>query len=176
MWQQRIWFLLVCASRCLALDPMFGTVSLSPHVTAALAVHNKLVPVPLSVDTALAQRQRALTAQVDLAASRFQLEAKRCCFCWNSAWWGRFPGYFTGRTPALGAGRWMCWSNPAPSYRSAQGLLVVAMAGCTSCYGWVWHGPHKHGGGEKKQEDEKKKLEEKKKKKMMMKIIKKKKK
>ena len=75
---------LVSVGLCFAVlgfGPMFGTVSLSPHVTAALAAHNKLVPVPLSVDTALAQQQRVLIAQVDLAASRFQLEAKRCCFC-----------------------------------------------------------------------------------------------
>ena len=80
----------VAAAYLVSVGLCFAVLGCGPHVWNCFLVASRhrgfggsqqVGAYPLSVDTALAQRQRALIAQVDLAASRFQLEAKRCCFC-----------------------------------------------------------------------------------------------
>ena len=62
------------AARCLTLDAQYGGASASPMVGAALATYNQTIPAPLSVDVALAQRQKALVGHTDLAAWNLQLD------------------------------------------------------------------------------------------------------
>ena len=62
-----------CAAQCQQLDAHYGTASSSPHVVGALAACNRTVGVAISMDVALASRQRALVAQADLQAWQSQL-------------------------------------------------------------------------------------------------------
>eukprot|EP00438_Fugacium_kawagutii_P017492 Skav211850 [mRNA] locus=scaffold1622:6900:9179:+ [translate_table: standard] len=68
-----------CAQHCLALDPCFGNAAVSPPVVGALTACNQKVAVPLTVEAALVQRQRALVAQVDLDAWTLQMDAANPC-------------------------------------------------------------------------------------------------
>ena len=64
-----------CAPQCQQMDTRFGPPSLSPHVVGALAAYNQTAGAALSMETALASRQRTLVAQADMQAWRLQLEA-----------------------------------------------------------------------------------------------------
>ena len=56
-------------------DTSFGPPSLSPHVVGALAAYNQTAGGAVSMEMALASRQRTLVAQADMQAWKLQLEA-----------------------------------------------------------------------------------------------------
>ena len=62
------------AARCSAVDADVGVASASPLVLAALGAYNQSIPVPMTVDAVLAQRQKTLVGQMDLAAWNLQLD------------------------------------------------------------------------------------------------------
>lgn len=62
------------AARCSAVDAHIGVASASPLVLAALGAYNQSIPVPMTVDAVLAQRQKTLVGQMDLAAWNLQLD------------------------------------------------------------------------------------------------------
>ena len=57
------------------MDTSFGPPSLSPHVVGALAAYNQTAGGAVSMEMALASRQRTLVAQADMQAWKLQLEA-----------------------------------------------------------------------------------------------------
>ena len=72
-----------CAPQCQQLDTSFGPPSLSPHVVGALAAYNQTAGGAVSMEMALASRQRTLVAQADMQAWKLQLEAAspvKLCF------------------------------------------------------------------------------------------------
>ena len=64
-----------CAPQCQQMDTSFGPPSLSPHVVGALAAYNQTAGGAVSMEMALASRQRTLVAQADMQAWKLQLEA-----------------------------------------------------------------------------------------------------
>ena len=64
-----------CAPQCQQMDTSFEPPSLSPHVVGALAAYNQTAGGAVSMEMALASRQRTLVAQADMQAWKLQLEA-----------------------------------------------------------------------------------------------------
>ena len=101
------------AARCSAVDAHIGVASASPLVLAALGAYNQSIPVPMTVDAVLAQRQKTLVGQMDLAAWNLQLDRasptqKALLAVRSSAGWSHLPCCHPSGPQAYGASRVHC--------------------------------------------------------------------